>query len=104
MIAIAALGAGVVALRGNVTAWSRMLSALALAGVGFSLAASGHAATAPPEALTRPAVFLHGIGVAFWLGALAPLVGIALDARRCERFQSCTGFRVSLCPWSAGWR
>jgi copper transport protein len=76
LIAIAALGAGLMALRSNVTAWSSMLSALALAGVGFSLAASGHAATAPPEALTRPAVFLHGIGVAFWLGALAPLVAI----------------------------
>src|SRR5262249_33838250 len=27
-----------------------------------------------PEALTRPAMFLHGAGVAFWLGALAPLL------------------------------
>jgi copper transport protein len=40
------------------------------------LAASGHAATAPPELLTRPVVFLHGTGVAFWLGALVPLVAV----------------------------
>jgi copper transport protein len=35
---------------------------------------TGHAATAPPEFLTRPAIFLHGLCVAFWVGALAPLV------------------------------
>jgi copper transport protein len=76
LIAIAALLAGIVAWRGGVTAMSRALSALALAGVGFSLAASGHAATAPPELLTRPMVFLHGTGIAFWLGALVPLLAV----------------------------
>ncbi len=76
LIAIAALLAGMVAWRSSVTALSRVLSALALAGVGLSLAASGHAATAPPEWLTRPVVFLHGTAVAFWLGALLPLVAV----------------------------
>ncbi|MBV9457947.1 MAG: copper resistance protein CopC [Bradyrhizobium sp.] len=76
LIAIAALVAGIVAWRGSVTPLSRGLSAAALAGVGFSLAASGHAATASPELLTRPVVFLHGTGVAFWLGALMPLVAV----------------------------
>jgi copper transport protein len=52
---------------------SRALSAIAFVGVGLSLAMTGHAATAPPEALMRPATFLHGLGVAFWIGALAPL-------------------------------
>ena len=51
----------------------RALAAIALAGVGASLAISGHAATAPPQWLTRAAVFLHGLGAAFWIGALAPL-------------------------------
>ncbi|QPF94812.1 copper resistance CopC/CopD family protein [Bradyrhizobium commune] len=56
-------------------AWyARALAAIAFAGVGLSLAMTGHAATAPPEVLTRPAVFLHGLGVAFWIGALAPLM------------------------------
>jgi copper transport protein len=76
LIAVAALAAGIVAWRSSVTRLSRGLSALALAGVGVSLAVSGHAATAPPELLTRPAVFLHGTGVAFWLGALVPLVAM----------------------------
>ena len=52
---------------------ARVLSALALAGVGMALAASGHAASAEPQTVTRPAVFLHGVCVAFWLGALMPL-------------------------------
>ncbi len=76
LIAVTALIAGIVALRNSVRRLSRGLAALALAGVGFSLAASGHAATAPPELLTRPLVFLHGTGVAFWLGALVPLVAV----------------------------
>ncbi len=73
MIGIVALGLAHLSLRSGA---SRLVSAIALAGVGLTLAASGHAASAPPEALTRPAVFLHGIGVAFWLGALAPLLAL----------------------------
>jgi copper transport protein len=73
LIAIVALGLAHLASRNG---GSRTLSAFALAGVGLSLAASGHAATAPPELLTRPTVFIHGVAVAFWLGALAPLVAL----------------------------
>jgi copper transport protein len=58
-------------------AW--VLTSVAMAGVGLSLAASGHAATASPQWVTRPSLFLHGIGVAYWAGALAPL---AVMARR----------------------
>ncbi|HLZ04849.1 MAG TPA: CopD family protein [Bradyrhizobium sp.] len=75
LIAIVSLILGVVALRGS-AGMSRGFSVIALAGVGLSLAVSGHAATAPPQALTRPTVFLHGVAVAFWLGALAPLAAI----------------------------
>jgi copper transport protein len=56
---------------------ARVLTALALASVGISLAASGHAATASPQWLTRPSLFLHGIAVAYWIGALAPLAAMA---------------------------
>lgn len=52
---------------------ARMLSLLALGGVGLALAASGHASAAAPEWLTRPAVFTHGVAIALWLGALVPL-------------------------------
>ena len=56
------------------SAWRR--TAAAMAGVGLSLAVSGHAATAPPEWVTGPAVFVHGVAVAFWVGALAPLLAV----------------------------
>src|SRR4029450_10047652 len=52
---------------------SWVLTTLAIVGVGLSLAASGHAATASPQWVTRPSLFLHGVAVAYWIGALAPL-------------------------------
>ncbi|WP_378946822.1 copper resistance CopC/CopD family protein [Mesorhizobium sp. ANAO-SY3R2] len=52
---------------------ARWLSLGALAGVGAALAASGHASAAAPQWLTRPMVFVHGVGIAFWAGALLPL-------------------------------
>ena len=52
---------------------ARGLALAALLGVGLALSLSGHAATAAPRLLTSPSVFLHGICVAFWIGALLPL-------------------------------
>src|SRR5882757_8075583 len=77
LIAAAAMIAAIVALRSRVAGTAAMLSAFALVGVGLSLASSGHAATAPPQWLTRSTVFLHGVGVAFWIGALVPLAAMA---------------------------
>jgi copper transport protein len=79
VIAAAALGLGWLALRLSSAKAARALSAVALAGVGLSLAASGHASTAPPQWLTRPAVFLHATGLAWWVGALLPLMALALS-------------------------
>ncbi|MGF7208279.1 copper transport protein [Skermanella aerolata] len=45
-----------------------------------SLAATGHAATAPPEWLSRPLVFVHGLMAAYWVGALWPLVKVLREA------------------------
>ncbi|WP_456632311.1 copper resistance CopC/CopD family protein [Bradyrhizobium sp. URHC0002] len=56
-------------------AW--VLTTSAMAGVGLSLAMSGHAATASPQWLTRPSLFLHGVAAAYWIGALAPLATMA---------------------------
>ncbi len=56
----------------------KLLSAAALAGAGAALSLSGHASSAEPRALMGLAVGLHGICVAFWAGALLPL----LDASR----------------------
>jgi copper transport protein len=77
MSAIAAMTAAAIARRDISIDAARALSVVAMVGVGLSLATSGHASTAPPQWLSRPMVFLHGIGVAFWIGALAPLVAMA---------------------------
>jgi len=79
LIAIAAMAMAWFAARSATMTIAGGLSSVAMLGVGLSLAASGHAATAPPQWLTRPSLFLHGVGVAYWVGALAPL---AVMARR----------------------
>jgi copper transport protein len=48
---------------------------------GIALALSGHASAASPQWLMRPAVFLHVVAIAIWIGALAPL-GLALRHTR----------------------
>lgn len=53
---------------------SKTLAVFGLLATGLALAASGHASTADPQWLTRPAVFLHAVGIAFWSGALIPLM------------------------------
>ncbi|NWG26762.1 MAG: copper resistance protein CopC/CopD [Pseudorhodoplanes sp.] len=65
----AGLFAAVSAQRGKARLWS----ALALAGAAAALSASGHASAASPQALMRPAVFVHATAVALWIGALIPL-------------------------------
>jgi copper transport protein len=44
-----------------------------LIGIGWALAASGHASAASPQGLTGPAVAIHGVGIALWIGSLLPL-------------------------------
>jgi len=54
---------------------ARACALLALIGTGCALALSGHASAAAPQALMRPAVFVHTVAAALWVGALLPLVG-----------------------------
>ncbi len=78
-LAVLALVLGLLALalrRGRISA---AVALLALAATGTALAASGHASAAAPQILTRPAVFLHAVGIAAWAGALLPL-GLLLRA------------------------
>jgi copper transport protein len=77
LVATVAMIASIVALRSTSVSIARGLAALAMVGVGAALAASGHAATGPSQWLMRPTVFLHGVGVAFWVGAFVPLAAIA---------------------------
>ncbi len=81
LVAIAAMAASLLALLIAQKIVIRLLAVLALAGVGLSLATTGHAATASPQWLTRPAVFLHGICVAYWVGAFAPLIAMAMKPK-----------------------
>ncbi|MCA3450848.1 MAG: copper resistance protein CopC/CopD [Rhodobacter sp.] len=67
VLAIASLNA---ATQGRRLALS--LAAWALGALSF--AASGHAAVAPPRALSLPAVALHAAALIFWMGALMPLL------------------------------
>jgi copper transport protein len=77
LVAIAAMAASLAALLVASSTVTCLLGALAIGGVGLSLAATGHAASASPQWLTRPTVFLHGICVAYWVGAFAPLIAMA---------------------------
>jgi copper transport protein len=75
LLALAAVASALASL-GVSASWARTLSLLALICAGLALAASGHASTARPRLLTAPTVFLHAVGVAFWIGALIPLMTI----------------------------
>ncbi|MCD0415638.1 copper resistance protein CopC/CopD [Rubrivivax sp. JA1024] len=59
---------------------ARLLSLGAVAGLGTAFAVSGHAATAEPRALASVAVWVHGVSLALWIGALLPLA-IAIGKR-----------------------
>jgi copper transport protein len=72
LVALVALSLGLLSLAGP-RAGAKPFAAAALAGAGIALAASGHASVAEPQWLMRPMVFLHGVGIAYWAGALMPL-------------------------------
>ncbi|WP_049824028.1 copper resistance protein CopC [Bradyrhizobium sp. WSM2254] len=84
-----------------------VLASLAVLGVGAALAASGHASAASPQWLTRSAVFVHAIAIAFWTGALIPLAVVlsrrdpgSVDALR--RFSRAIPFFVALLVIAGG--
>jgi copper transport protein len=53
---------------------SRGAAIVAVLLAGAALASSGHASSAPPQWLARPAVFIHGAAIAAWVGSLLPLM------------------------------
>jgi copper transport protein len=73
LAAIIALLAGVFARAEESSGAARVLSLVGVIGVGLALSLSGHASTAAPQLLSRPAVFLHAVCVTFWIGSLLPL-------------------------------
>lgn len=72
-VSAVALLAGLLSLHVPAPWQNRALSGVALIGTGVALAASGHASAASPQWLTRPAVFVHAVCIALWIGALLPL-------------------------------
>nr|WP_249159499.1 CopD family protein [Bradyrhizobium tropiciagri] len=77
LLAIAAMLIAAIAWRSPSFNAAFVRTTIAMICVGLSFAVSGHAATASPQWLTRTALFIHGIGVAYWMGALAPLAVLA---------------------------
>jgi copper transport protein len=59
----------------------RVVPVTALLLLGAAFAASGHASAAMPQWLARPAVFIHGVSIAMWVGSLLPLM-ILLKGRQ----------------------
>jgi copper transport protein len=68
-----ALLAGMCAIRARRRPLAVGFGLAGLTGIGWALAASGHASAAPPQGVTGPAVALHGVGIALWIGSLLPL-------------------------------
>ncbi|MER8828838.1 copper resistance CopC/CopD family protein [Mesorhizobium sp. M0938] len=96
LVALVALGLGLLSLVGP-RGGARLFALAGLAGVGSALAASGHASAAEPQWLTRPMVFLHGAGIAFWAGALAPL-GLAMWRKPVEATPFLRRFSQAILP------
>jgi copper transport protein len=96
LVALVALGLGLLSLVGS-RGGARLFALAGLAGVGAALAASGHASAAEPQWLTRPMVFLHGAGIAFWAGTLAPL-GLAMWRKPVEATPFLRRFSQTILP------
>ncbi|GAA2884164.1 copper transport protein [Aminobacter niigataensis] len=93
-IAFMALALALLALASE-GALARGLALAALVGTGAALAASGHASAAAPQWLTRPMVFVHGAGIAFWAGALVPL-GLACRHRAPDAGEALRRFSTAI--------
>jgi copper transport protein len=75
-VAAMILGALVLSIRKSGPGLGVALATIAF--VGAAIAATGHASTAEPQWLTRPATFVHASAIAFWIGALLPLAFVVV--------------------------
>jgi copper transport protein len=64
---------------------ARGFSLAGLVGGSLSLALSGHAASATPQWLMRPAVFAHAAALMIWIGSLIPLAASLLAGGEASR-------------------
>ncbi len=73
MTAAAAFLASIFSLAVKSSGTARALSLAGLLGAGLALSLSGHAGSAWPQIVNRPALFLHVACISFWIGSLLPL-------------------------------
>jgi copper transport protein len=107
MVAAFALVAGLFALTAIPPGLARGFALVGLLAVGIALSLSGHASVAEPAIVSRPAVFLHGVCVAFWIGALLPLWTIvrapAAGGAELEHFSRAIPLPLALLAASGLW-
>lgn len=72
-VMLVALCVSAIALRQEPGRGGRLSALIGLLIGASALCLSGHASAAEPQWLTRPAVFLHALTIAIWIGALIPL-------------------------------
>ena len=82
LLAVFSLVCGLAALHVRKNWQASLAGGLALLGIGFSISASGHASAADPQWVTRSALFVHVTTIAWWVGALFPLVLLLRQDRR----------------------
>lgn len=73
---------GLGTLKANGQTVVRALGVAGLTCIGLAVAASGHASAADPQWLTKTALFLHVTSIAWWVGALYPLILLLRQDRR----------------------
>ncbi|WIJ26965.1 copper resistance CopC/CopD family protein [Devosia sp. RR2S18] len=82
ILAAGALLVGLLALYATGGTTITFVAVLSLVLIGLALSSSGHASSADPRWLTRTALFLHVTSIAWWVGALFPLVLLLRQDRR----------------------
>lgn len=73
-VALAALLVGLLALKVGNARIGGSLGVAAIVLVGLAICLSGHASAAQPQWLMKPALFVHVVAIAWWVGGLYPLV------------------------------
>jgi copper transport protein len=104
--AACALFAGLLSCAATVKRLARGFSLAGLIGLGLALALSGHGSNAPPQLVSRPAVFAHTLCLAFWVGALLPLLTTVRGSRAVEslaRFSRAIPLPLMLLVASGTW-
>ena len=72
-LSLAAVGCAALVCRVRTVLLKQLSASLVLFLLGAALACSGHASTAMPSWLAKPAVWLHAIATVLWIGWLMPL-------------------------------